>query len=65
MFGVLAQAGGLDRDELLRTFNMGVGAIAVVPRERGRLSVDICRANGAEAWIIGDVVACERGVEVR
>jgi len=65
LFGVLAQAGSLDRAELLRTFNMGVGAIAVVPRERGRLSVDICRANGAEAWIIGDVVAGERGVEVR
>lgn len=65
LFAVLANAGGIEAEEMLGTFNMGVGAIAVVPRERGRLSVDICRANGAEAWVIGEIVPGERGVEVR
>ena len=65
LFAVLAQAGGIDREEIWGTFNMGVGAIAVVPKERGRLSVDICRANGAEAWVIGEIVPGERGVELR
>ncbi|MDQ7844173.1 MAG: phosphoribosylformylglycinamidine cyclo-ligase [Armatimonadota bacterium] len=65
LFAVLARAGGIETGEMWGTFNMGVGAIAVVPRERGRLAVDICRANGAEAWIIGEVVAGERGVEIR
>lgn len=65
IFAVLAREGGIDREEMLAAFNMGIGAVAVVPRERGRLSVDICRANGVEAWVIGDVAAGERGVEVR
>jgi len=65
LFAVLAHAGGIDPDEMWGTFNMGIGAIAVVPRERGRLAVDICRANGAEAWVIGEVAAGERGVEIR
>ncbi len=64
VFRVLALAGKIDREEMLATFNMGIGAVAVVPKERARLAVDICRANDAEASIIGDVVAGERGVEV-
>lgn len=65
IFTVLEGAGRIDREEMFATFNMGLGMIAVVPRERAGLAVDICRANGAEAWIVGDVVAGERGVEVR
>lgn len=64
VFTVLAEAGRLDRAEMLATFNIGLGVIAVVPRERGRLSVDICRANGVEAWVVGEIAAGERGVEV-
>lgn len=65
IFSVLEGAGRIEREEMVATFNMGLGAIAVVPRERAGLAVDICRANGAEAWIVGDVVAGDRGVEVR
>jgi phosphoribosylformylglycinamidine cyclo-ligase len=62
LFSVLREAGRLDDDEVYATFNMGVGMIVVVPKERGRLSVDICRANGADAEIIGSVDGGERGV---
>lgn len=65
LFAVLAQAGEVEREEMFATFNMGVGMIAVVPRERAGLASDICRANGADAWIIGEIAAGERGVEVR
>lgn len=63
LFSVLRQAGGVDDPEMSATFNMGVGMIVVAPKERGRLATDICRANGAEAWIIGSVISGERGVE--
>src|SRR5574341_1358853 len=63
LFSVLQRAGNLDDEEMSGTFNMGVGMIVVAPRERGRLATDICRANGAEAWIIGSVISGERGVE--
>ncbi len=63
LFQVLQREGELDDAEMRATFNLGVGMIAVVPKERGRLATDICRANGAEAWIIGSVTDGERGVE--
>lgn len=63
LFVALQEAGGVDDEEMFATFNMGVGMIVVVPKERGRLATDICRANGAEAWIIGSVAGGERGVE--
>ena len=63
LFTTLQKAGEVDDAEMYATFNMGVGMIVVVPKERGRLSTDICRANGAEAWIIGSVTSGERGVE--
>ncbi len=65
LFTVLAQAGKVEREEMFATFNMGVGMIAVVPRERAGLASDICKANGADAWIIGEIVPGERGVEVQ
>lgn len=62
IFPVLAEAGRIDREEMFATFNMGLGAIAVVPRERAALAVDICRANGADAVVAGEVEAGEREV---
>lgn len=63
LFSILQQAGNIDDQEMSATFNMGVGMIVVAPKERGRLATDICRANGAEAWVIGSVISGERGVE--
>lgn len=63
LFSILQQAGNMDDQEMSATFNMGVGMIVVAPKERGRLATDICRANGAEAWVIGSVISGERGVE--
>jgi phosphoribosylformylglycinamidine cyclo-ligase len=63
LFRVLQEAGEIEDSEMRATFNLGVGMIVVVPKERGRLATDICRANGAEAWVIGSVTSGERGVE--
>ncbi len=63
IFTVLAQVGKVDRKEMFDTFNMGIGVIAVGSLDRAGLAVDICRANGAEATIIGEVVLGERGVD--
>lgn len=63
LFRILQEAGEIEDSEMRATFNLGVGMIVVVPKERGRLATDICRANGAEAWVIGSVTSGERGVE--
>ncbi len=56
--------GRIARGEMFATFNMGIGLTAVVAPDRAGLALDICRSNGADGWIIGEIVAGERGVEL-
>jgi phosphoribosylformylglycinamidine cyclo-ligase len=59
VFTTVGELGGVERLELEKTLNMGVGMIAVVPQD----SVDVALATfadrGVEAWVSGEVV--ERG----
>jgi phosphoribosylformylglycinamidine cyclo-ligase len=64
IFTVLERAGKIPRDEMYSTFNMGVGMIAVVPGSRAGVALDLSAANGADAWVIGEIVAGEKGVEL-
>lgn len=64
VFGVLERAGKIPREEMFATFNMGVGMIAVVPAPRAGLALDMSKANGVEAWVIGEIASGERGVEL-
>jgi phosphoribosylformylglycinamidine cyclo-ligase len=56
VFRVLGRAGGVERDEMYRVFNMGVGMIAVVAADRSD-EVLARLADAAEAaWVLGGVV---------
>jgi len=65
IFGVLARAGNIPASEMFQTFNMGIGMIAVTPRDRAGVATDLVQANGPKDWIIGEVVAGEPGVDMR
>ncbi len=53
---------GIDRDDLFRTLNMGIGMVAVVAAAD---AADIQAAFGEPTWIIGEIVAGERRVRLR
>jgi len=56
IFGYLKDQGGLSDEEMLRTFNNGIGMVMIVKQE---LVDDIMiRLNGLKekAWVIGDIV---------
>jgi len=55
-FRVMAEASGADREELFRTFNMGVGMIAVVGSEDAEAVVSEIRGAGCDAFVCGEVV---------
>jgi phosphoribosylformylglycinamidine cyclo-ligase len=57
LFGWLSEVGGVAEAEMLRTFNCGIGMIAVVPPERVEEAVDIAAEAGERAFPIGRVVA--------
>jgi phosphoribosylformylglycinamidine cyclo-ligase len=60
LFTWLQQAGGVPADDMMRTFNMGIGLILIVGRDRGEQTIEELAARGGRnARIIGEVVAGE------
>ena len=47
---------------MYNTFNMGVGMIVSVAKEDADKAVEILRAAGEDAYILGELVESEEGV---
>ncbi|HEX8393598.1 MAG TPA: phosphoribosylformylglycinamidine cyclo-ligase [Longimicrobium sp.] len=62
VFRVLQREGGVERDEMFRAFNMGVGMVAVVPAADADAAVRDLAAAGETAWIAGEIVPGAREV---
>ena len=55
-FQVLQRAGDVSREEMFRTFNMGVGMVVITEASSADAVISSARAAGVEAWIAGRVV---------
>lgn len=55
LFRLLQRAGGVERDEMYRVFNMGVGMILVVGAGEADGVLADLKAAGEEAWVMGEV----------
>ena len=55
VFGWLAKTGGVARDEMLRTFNCGVGMVAIVAEDDVKKTVECLEKNGEKAFLLGKV----------
>jgi phosphoribosylformylglycinamidine cyclo-ligase len=55
VFGMIAQRGRIDRVEMEKTFNMGVGMVAVVAPEDTDRALAILTARHLNCWILGIV----------
>jgi len=62
LFRVLEREGGVERGEMFRAFNMGVGMVAVVAASDADSVVGELRAAGESAWIAGEIVPGEGNV---
>jgi phosphoribosylformylglycinamidine cyclo-ligase len=62
VFRVLAEAGGVERAEMFRAFNMGVGMICAVPGDVVDDLIVHLREMGEEGWVMGEVRAGDGGV---
>ncbi|WP_075290358.1 phosphoribosylformylglycinamidine cyclo-ligase [Pararhizobium arenae] len=61
VFSWLAKTGGVAANEMLRTFNCGVGMIAVVPAEESEKVAAVLTAEGETVFTLGRMVAREEG----
>jgi len=55
VFDVIGQAGRVERLELEKTLNMGVGMIAVVPAESAEAALTTLADRGVSAWVAGEI----------
>ena len=62
LFEHLQQLGNVEDDEMLRTFNMGIGLIAVIPAEKIKKAKAILNRANERHCLIGRVVRGERKV---
>jgi phosphoribosylformylglycinamidine cyclo-ligase len=59
VFSVIAQRGRVDRAEMERTFNLGVGMVAVVEPEDVDRALAVLTARHVPAWVLGEVKAAD------
>jgi phosphoribosylformylglycinamidine cyclo-ligase len=57
IFGLVAEVGGVAREDLEATLNMGVGMVAIVAASDADRTVQLIADRGVPAWIAGDVTA--------
>ena len=56
LFTHLQQLGGLEMEEMLRTYNMGIGLVAVVPPDRLKRAQQTLKRINERFWVLGRVV---------
>jgi phosphoribosylformylglycinamidine cyclo-ligase len=64
IFSLIAKAGSIPEKDMFNTFNMGVGMCLTVPKAQAGKALDILKAAGESAYVIGDVVPGEDGVQL-
>jgi phosphoribosylformylglycinamidine cyclo-ligase len=56
IFAEIQAAGSVPDDEMEHVFNLGLGMLAVVPPDAALRAIDVVRAAGHDAWLVGEVV---------
>ncbi|WP_435156858.1 phosphoribosylformylglycinamidine cyclo-ligase [Amycolatopsis sacchari] len=59
VFALVAQRGKVERAEMEKTFNMGVGMVAVLDAEDADRALAVLTARHVPAWVLGEVRAAE------
>jgi phosphoribosylformylglycinamidine cyclo-ligase len=63
-FAAVQKHGSVSDDEMLQTFNLGVGMILIVPADHADAVASQLRADGLGGWTIGSVTSGSDGVLV-
>lgn len=62
IFSVIQRVGGISEHDMFNTFNMGVGMIAAVDKNDVDKALEVLKANGEDAVVLGEVIKGDEGV---
>ena len=62
IFDLIAKFGNIPERDMFNTYNMGVGMSIVVPANEVELAIETLKANGQDAYVIGEIVTGDEGV---
>ena len=62
IFKLIQREGGIPEHDMYNTFNMGIGMALVVDKADAQRTVEILKANGENAYVIGETVESSEGV---
>lgn len=63
IFDLIKKMGNVPEDDMLRTFNMGIGYVIVVPEGESKNAVSILKNAGYDSHIIGNIVKGGKGIK--
>lgn len=64
IFDLIAKEGNISERDMFNTFNMGVGMSIVVAQEDAEKAVEILKANGEDAYVIGKIENSEDKITI-
>ena len=62
IFDLIQKTGNISEHDMYNTFNMGVGMCVAVAKENVQKALEILKANGEDAYVIGEIVRSDSGV---
>ena len=62
IFNLLQKVGNIPERDMYNTYNMGVGMSIVVAKEDAARAIEILKANGEDAYVLGEIVKSDEGV---
>ena len=64
VFGLIAERGGISERDMFNTYNMGVGMSVVVSAADADKALSVLRANGEDAYVMGEIIEGGEGVVI-
>ena len=62
IFELIAEKGNIPERDMFNTYNMGVGMSVIVAKEDAEKALEVLKANGEDAYVIGEIVSGDEGV---
>ncbi|MBO5356694.1 MAG: phosphoribosylformylglycinamidine cyclo-ligase [Clostridia bacterium] len=62
IFDLIQKTGNIPERDMYNTYNMGVGMSIVVPASEVEKAIEILKANGEDAYVIGEIIKSDEGV---